>query len=76
MLIYVKDAHYIKDYQITIEFTDGLSKTVDLKEHLKGKVFEPLKDMEYFRNFKVNKDTETIEWSNGADFAPAFLYNL
>ncbi len=76
MLIYVKNAHYVKDYQINIEFTDGLLKTVDLKEHLKGKVFEPLKDMEYFRNFKVNKDTETIEWSNGADFAPAFLYNL
>lgn len=76
MLIYVKDAHYLKDYQITIEFTDGLSKTVNLQQHLNGKVFEPLKDMEYFRKFKVNKDTETIEWSNGADFAPAFLYNL
>ncbi len=76
MLIYIKNAQYIKDYQINIEFTNGLSKIVDLEKHLKGKVFEPLKNIEYFKQFQVNADTETIEWNNGADFAPLFLYNL
>ncbi len=76
MLIYVQDAKHLKDYQIQIEFTDGVKKTVDLKDHLEGEVFEPLKDLTYFKSFKVNKDTETIEWSNGADFAPSFLYLL
>lgn len=76
MLIYVKDAEYITEYQIEIKFTNGISKIVDLKEHLSGEVFEPLKDLNYFKSFKVNKDTETIEWNNGADFAPSFLYSL
>lgn len=76
MLVYVKDANYIKDYEIQIEFTNGISKIVDLKNHLQGEVFEPLHDLKYFQKFIVNKDTETIEWDNGADFSPMFLYHL
>ena len=48
---------------------------VDLKDELYGEVFEPLKDMERFRSFKVDPDLETIVWENGADLAPEFLYD-
>ncbi len=76
MLIYVKNANYIEAYQIKIEFTDGVTKTVDLKNHLTGEIFKPLHDINRFKDFQINKDTETIEWENGADFAPEFLYTL
>jgi hypothetical protein len=39
-----------------------------------GGVFEPLKDPEFFRRVAVNPETRTVEWPNGADFAPEFLH--
>ena len=49
---------------------------VDLEHELDGEVFEALRDQEYFACAKLNPETGTIEWSNGADFAPEFLYEL
>ena len=72
-LIKVTDARYIKGYEIEFEFSDGKKKTIDLYDELKGDIFEPLKDPDYFKNFKLNDFT--IEWENGADFAPEFLYH-
>lgn len=74
MLIKVTDAKYVEGHKIRIRFSDGKTKTIDLKEHLWGEVFEPLKDIDYFRKFKLNHFT--LEWENGADFAPEFLYHL
>jgi len=51
-------------------------KKVDLSRELYGKVFEPLKDLELFKQVRVNEETSTIEWPNGADFAPEFLYEI
>lgn len=39
-----------------------------------GRGFEPLKDLNYFKNF--TKDRWTIGWNCGADFAPEFLHEL
>ena len=71
-LIKVVDAKYIEGYKIECQFNDGKKKVVDLKDELWGDMFEPLKDKSYFKNFKLN--AFTIEWENGADFSPEFLY--
>ena len=73
-LIKVDKASYIKDYQIELVFSDGLKGKVDLKDEIWGEVFEPLKDVNYFKNFSL--DRWTIGWDCGADFAPEFLYEL
>jgi hypothetical protein len=73
--IEVVKAEYKSNYKIWIEFNDAKSSIVDLENDLWGKVFEPLKDKEYFKNFRISEITNTLEWSNGADFAPEYLYS-
>ena len=74
MILHVKEAKYSHDYVIWLRFNDGAEGMVDLKDELYGEVFEPLKDMERFKSFRVDPDLETIAWENGADLAPEFLY--
>jgi hypothetical protein len=74
-MIKVKNASYYRDYKITIEFDNGEYGVIDLEKSLWGPVFEPLKDIELFKKFKVSKTFYTIVWDNGADIAPEFLYN-
>ena len=76
MFLHVKHVLYMKDYVLRVEFTDGVVKYVDLKEELYGEVFEPLRDPEFFKQVSVNEETQTVEWPNGADFAPEFLYEI
>jgi len=71
---YVKKAKYLKDYKIWIEFEDGKKGEINLSKIIrkyKG-VFEPLRDINYFKNFKISGGT--IAWENEADIAPETLY--
>lgn len=70
-LVWITKASYLKDYQIEIEFNNHKKGVVDFKHHLDKKIFEPLKEINNFKNFKIN--SWTIEWENGADFSPEFL---
>lgn len=74
MFLHVERVKHTKDYELRIAFTNGVVKDVDLRRELYGPVFEPLRDPEFFRQVRVNEETGTVEWPNGADFAPEFLY--
>lgn len=74
MFLEVSTAKYLGDYKINLVFNNGESKTVDLSDKLKGEVFEQLKDKSLFQSFSVKYNT--IEWSNGADLAPEYLYEI
>lgn len=71
----IEEARYVRDYVIWVRCRDGSSGEVDLGAELWGEVFEPLKDLEYFKNFTVDPELKTLVWPNGADFAPEFLHN-
>lgn len=73
---FVRDASYASDYKLLITFEDGKQLLIDLEPHLKGRIFEPLKDVNYFKKVKVASDLDTIVWDNGADFSPDFLYEI
>jgi hypothetical protein len=49
---------------------------VDLEPYLDGKIFEPLKVIDYFKTVHVNPDINTIVWDNDADLSPDFLYEI
>ena len=75
MFLHVRQANYIGGYRIWVRFNDGSEGVVDLSDCLDGEVFEPLKDLNNFKAFRVDPDIETIVWDNGADLAPEFLYD-
>ena len=71
MFTHVEQAKYVDDYKIWLSFTDGAEGEIDLSSELYGEIFEPLKDVSFFRSFTL--EGHTLTWSNGADFAPEFL---
>jgi hypothetical protein len=75
MILHVAEAHYERDYIIRLKFNDGAEGFVDLSGELHGPVFEPLRDVEEFKSFRVDSEINTIVWENGADFAPEFLHD-
>ncbi len=67
-------AQYVDGYKIHLWFNNNVDKIVDLSDKLIGKAFEPLRDKEYFKRFHIAYNT--IEWDNGTDFAPEYLYEV
>ncbi len=65
-------AEYRGGHRIRVTFNDGSQKTIDFEDWLHGPVFEPLRDLEYFKRFFL--DGWTVAWPNGADIAPEALY--
>ena len=65
-------AEYRDGYRIHLTFNDHSEKTIDFRLWLDGPVFEPLRDLDYFRRFFL--DGCTVVWPNGADVAPETLY--
>ena len=74
MFIEVVKADYLDSYRVKLLFNNGETKVVDLAQSIKGSVFAPLKDIDFFKNFSILFNT--IEWENGADFAPEYLYEI
>ncbi len=73
---FVKDVKYLSGYKLALTFEDGSVRHVDLQAHLDGEIFEPLKEINYFKTVRVNPELDTIVWDNGADMAPEFLYAI
>ena len=72
MFLEVIKAEYLSGYRIKLWFNNHVVKVVDLTNSLNGEVFFPLKDIDYFKRFAIK--FITIEWENGADLAPEYLY--
>jgi hypothetical protein len=71
--IIVTGVEYVSGYRIRVYFADGIAKEVELEEELFGPEFEPLRDLDFFRQVRFDPESETAAWPNGADFAPEFL---
>ncbi len=73
-LLDVVDVRHVRDYVVWLRFEDGTEGEVDLRSSLRGPIFEPLRDVEYFKQVRVDPELGTIVWPNGADIAPETLY--
>jgi len=57
---YVIDASYLGEYKVRIRFDHDEIRIVDLADHLDGPIFEPLHDLSFFQQFRVNHDIDTV----------------
>lgn len=73
MLTHVIAVRHVAGHTLWVRFDDGAEGEIDLSAELYGEVFEPLRDVEYFRTVRLHPELRTLIWPNGADFAPEFL---
>jgi uncharacterized protein DUF2442 len=71
--IRIKTVEPLDGYVLRLRFSDGSTREVDLEPELWGPVFEPLRDLESFRQVTVDDQLGTIVWPNGADMDPDVL---
>lgn len=74
MFLHITAVEYLADYSLKLKFNNGAAGVVNLEKELYGEVFEPLRDKSLFK--QVFLTSRTIEWPNGADFAPEFLLEI
>jgi hypothetical protein len=72
----VKNVQYVSGHRLLLTFEDASVRLADLAPHLDGEIFEPLRDLEYFKRVRLNEELDTVVWDNGADFSPDFLYEI
>lgn len=70
----VTDFESTGPYTLRVSFDDGSSQIVNLEPVLYGEVFGPLRDLEFFRQVRLDPETKTLVWPNGADFDPYVLH--
>ncbi len=59
-----------------LTFADGSVRELDLTPFLRGPLFKQIRqDATAFRQARVDPDTETLTWPNGADLDPDMLYH-
>lgn len=75
MLKDIVEARATGDHRLYIRFEDGVDGEINLDTliELKG-VFEPLRDPSEVARVKVDPETGTVCWPNGADLDPDVLY--
>lgn len=75
MLKDVISAVYKGEYKIEVTFEDGVRGIVDFAKYInQGGVFEKFKDIEFFKNFSINKELGVLTWGDEVDIAPETLY--
>ena len=75
MALRITTVEPLKDHSLRLTFNDGLVREVDLSPLLYGPLGEPLRDLDYFRQVRVDADSRTIVWPNGLDPDPDMLHD-
>lgn len=75
LIIYIKSVSVVSSGVIQVEFDNGVSKEIDLRPLMQGQMYSPLAEFDFFKQVKIDPESKTIVWPNGADFDPETLYN-
>jgi len=74
-LVDVTEVAVVTDYTVRLTFSDGIVKEIDLTPYLRGPIFAPVREPEFFRRAHIADGA--ISWPNGADIDTQVLrYDL
>ena len=65
----------VAPYTLRVTFEDGSAQVIEFLPILKGDLYGPLRDEEFFDCVELDDEAHTLVWPNGADFDPAILYS-
>ena len=72
MWLSVKDVEATDDHKLILTFENSEKRCLDISQFLGFGRFAELRDIAEFKKVRVVFDT--IEWENGLDLGPEFLY--
>lgn len=65
----------VAPFTLRVCFEDGTAQVVDFRPVLTGQIFGPLADARVFDQVRLDEESKTLVWPNGADFDPATLHD-
>jgi hypothetical protein len=71
----VRSFEVIAPYKLCVCFEDDTAQTIDFQAILAGELYGPLRDANLFNRVRIDPETRTLVWPNGADFDPATLHD-
>lgn len=74
MIVRVTEVEPLEGHCIRLTFDDGLVRDVDMSFLLRGPLGEQLRDLDYFRQVRVDEESRTVVWPNGLDPDPDVLH--
>ncbi len=72
MYLGIKQVSATDDYQLDLVFDNNECRRFDVKPLLTKGRFAELKEIKIFKTVRISFDT--IEWNNGLDLDPEYLY--
>ena len=74
LLIKITNVEIVAPYTLHLVFDDGEERTINFESALDGYYYEPLRDVTFFNQVRLDPEIHTLVWPNDADFDPATLY--
>jgi hypothetical protein len=75
MFLHIKKIKYLEKYRVQATFNNGKKGGADISPIFKkGGVFKPLKKQSEFAKLRLDKELQTVVWTNSADLAPEYVY--
>lgn len=71
----VSDFEIVAPYTLRIKFNDNSVRVINFLPMLRGELYGPLRDPDFFNQVRLDIEAGTLVWPNEADFDPATLHD-
>jgi hypothetical protein len=71
----ISDFEVVAPYTLRIRFNDNSAKVINFEPMLRGELYGPLRDPDFFNQVRLDTESGTLVWPNEADFDPATLHD-